>query len=255
MNKRTRSNYIKSPSPVERELRTLFNVSSPIIIFDIGSCEGEDSIRYSRLFPNSKIFAFEPLPHNVEMIKSQLDTYSVKNVRVFQTALGDTVGYADFYVSSGQKDSDVVDNDWDYGNKSSSLLPPHANNKEFFPWLKFSEKVKVPVNTLEHFCASKEIRQIDFIHLDVQGAELKVLVGTGDLINHINAVWMEVEKIPLYETQPLKQDIENFMRKHAFMKLKDTVTRIAGDQLYVSSVYLRKHPLVAARFALRIVRK
>jgi len=255
MNKKTRSNYINSPSPIEQELRALFDANIPTIIFDIGSCEGEDSIRYSRLFPNGKIFAFEPLPRNAEMIKLHLDTYGTKNVELFQIALSDAVGDADFYVSSGQKDSRVSKEDWDFGNKSSSLLLPHANNKEFFPWLEFSEKIKVPMDTLEHFCALQGVPEIDFVHLDVQGAELKVLSGAGHLINHIHAVWLEVENIPLYENQPLKQDVENFMREHGFVKLKDTVSSLAGDQFYVNSAYLWKHPLVAAKFALRTLCK
>lgn len=254
MNKRTRNNYINSPSPIEWELHALFKQTAPVIVFDIGSCEGEDSIRYSRLFPHGRILAFEPLPGNVERIKSQLAVYDAENVEVFQTALSDTVGEADFYVSSGQKDPGTADTDWDFGNKSSSLLPPHANSKELFPWLEFSEKIKVPINRLELFCASQGIHQVDLIHLDVQGAELKVLSGAGRFINHINAVWMEVEKIPLYEAQPLKQDIERFMHEHRFVKLKDTVSSLAGDQLYVNAVYLQKHPLAATRLSLRMLR-
>lgn len=222
-----------------------------MVIFDIGSCEGEDSIRYSRLFPNAKIYAFEPLPHNVEMIKFQLDKYNSKNVQVLQVALADKIGEADFFVSSGQKDKTVSKEDWDFGNKSSSLLPPHANNKEFFPWLEFPEKIKVLVDTLENFCAQNGVQEIDFVHLDVQGAELKVLYGGGDLINKINAIWMEVENTPLYEGQPLKPDVENFMQVHGFVKMKDTVSNLASDQLYVNSAYLRKRPLAALKLAVR----
>ncbi|HLO13722.1 MAG TPA: FkbM family methyltransferase [Anaerolineales bacterium] len=251
MNKKTRSNYINSPSPIKQELRMLFEANALLTIFDIGSCEGEDSIRYSRLFPNAKVFAFEPLPSNVKMLKLQLDRYGAKNVNVFQLALSDAIGDSDFYVSSGQKDPRVSKEDWDFGNKSSSLLPPHANNRELFPWLEFSEKIKVSTDTLEHFCSLQGVRQIDFVHLDVQGGELKVLSGAGSLINQITSVWMEVEKTPLYEDQPLQHEIENFMKMQGFVKLKDTVSGFAGDQFYVNSAYLWKHPLIALKFAVK----
>ena len=97
MQNKTRSNYINSPSPIEGELHLLFNANAPIVSFDIDSCEGEDSIRYSRLFPNARIFAIEPLPHNMDMIKLQVDKYGAENVRVFQVALADKIGEADFF--------------------------------------------------------------------------------------------------------------------------------------------------------------
>jgi FkbM family methyltransferase len=244
---KTRNNYINSPLSIRFELQILFGYKKQIVIFDVGSCEGEESIRYSRLFPDANIYAFEPLPNNVDMIKFQLDQYHVENVRFFQIALADHIGEADFYVSSGQKYEHVSNEDWDFGNKSSSLLPPHANNQEFFPWLKFSEKIKVPLSTIEVICDQNKIEEIDFIHLDVQGAELKVLRGAGPYLKKINTIWMEVENIPLYEGQPLKLEVETYMKGHGFLKLKDTVSSLAGDQLYVNSAYLRRHPIVAVK--------
>ena len=46
----TRESYINSPVEIENELLHFFNKKEPLIIFDIGACEAEDSIRYSDLF-------------------------------------------------------------------------------------------------------------------------------------------------------------------------------------------------------------
>jgi hypothetical protein len=99
--------------------------------------------------------------------------------------------------------------------------------------------IQVQTDTLANFCASRQIDTIDFIHMDVQGAELKVLAGAGDLISRIKAVWTEVERIPLYAGQPLKSDVERFMEDHAFLKLKDTVGAVSGDQLFVNRALVR----------------
>jgi 2-O-methyltransferase len=64
--------YISMPSPIECELRNLFGLKDPLTIFDIGSCEGEESIKHSKLFRNSKIYAVEALPDNLELIKLNL---------------------------------------------------------------------------------------------------------------------------------------------------------------------------------------
>ena len=61
-----------------------------------------------------------------------------------------------------------------------------------------------------------------------------VLKGAGDVIERIKLIWMEVEAIELYEGQPLKSEVEGFMRAHGFNLLVDTVGRVSGDQLWVS---------------------
>ena len=45
-----RDNYINSPIEIEAELLLLFQKEKVKTVFDIGSCEAEDSIRYSILF-------------------------------------------------------------------------------------------------------------------------------------------------------------------------------------------------------------
>jgi len=236
---RTRESYINSPSPIEKELKRLFNKDESLIIFDIGSCEGEDSIKYSKMFPNSKIYAVEALPNNVSLIEKNIEKYSADNIEVLPFALSNENGETDFFVSSGQYKDKQSDQDWDYGNKSSSMLPPYKH-LETAPWLKFDNVIKVKTKTLQSFCKEKNISHIDFIHMDVQGAELKVLKGAKDLLETINLIWLEVEAVELYKDQPLKSDIEKFMKKNGFYKLKDTVGGISGDQLYINRKYMFK---------------
>jgi len=230
----TRLNYINSPLVIEYELKHLFGLKDALTIFDIGSCEGEDSIKYSRLFPNAKIYAVEALPNNLILLEENLEKYSISNVEIIPFAFSDEIGLCDFYVSSGQVDGRSENQDWDYGNKSSSLLPPSKYLKEEIPWLNFSNTISVESRTLIDVCIEKGIDSIDFIHMDVQGAELKVLKGAKELIKNIKAIWLEVEAIELYKDQPLKSEVEKFMNQHGFIMIKDTVDNVSGDQLYIN---------------------
>lgn len=230
----SRDHYIKLPPPITYELLSIFNTKDNLTIFDIGSCEGEDSIRYSRLFPNSRIYAVEALQSNLLLLESNLEKYSVANVEIIPFALSDEPGLCDFYVSLGQPDEKLEDQDWDYGNKSSSLLPPNKH-LDLVPWLKFADTTRVESKTLIDVCIERGINSIDFVHMDVQGAELKVLKGAKELIKNIKVIWLEVESVELYKDQPLKYEVEEFMRQHNFVKLKDTVDSVSGDQLYINS--------------------
>lgn len=236
--------YINSPLPIDNELSSLFRRNAKITIFDIGACEGEDSVRYARRFPRSTVYAVEPLPANVELIKSTVERYGTKNVRVVPFALSDVRGTARMFVSAGRPPAVPDSDDWDYGNKSSSLLQPDRH-LELVPWVHFDDVVEVETRTLADVCVEYGLRQVDFIHMDVQGAELKVLDGFGPLMKRATAIWLEVEAVPLYRDQPLKGDVQQYLSKRGFKLSMDTVGDVSGDQLWVRKRHL---PLVRRAF-------
>jgi FkbM family methyltransferase len=237
----TFESYLNTPLVFEKELFSCFDQTSKISIFDIGACEGEDSIKYARMFPNAKIFAFEPLSTNFEKIINNISKYACSNIFAQQVALSSKVGETKFHVSSGRPDEIDSTLDWDFGNKSSSLLPPDKVT-EHHKWLAFNEEIIVKTDTLKNFCDSNGITTIELVHLDVQGAELMVLEGAHEYLKKIQMIWLEVESVSLYQNQPLKKDIEDFMAKHNFINVIDQVSDIAGDQLYLSAdLYNRKY--------------
>jgi FkbM family methyltransferase len=209
------------------------------VIFDIGSCEGEDSIRYARLFPSARIWAVEPLPANVDLIRANLARYGVDRVEVVPLALSDSVGYATLHVSSGRPDDAPADIDWDFGNKSSSLLPP-SGHLAAHPWVHFDKMIEVETDRLDALAQRYGLSGIDYIHMDVQGAELRVLDGAGALLDSVRVIWIEVEAMSLYKDQPLRADVERFMTRRGFEKRLDTVGAVSGDQLYVNTRFYPK---------------
>lgn len=222
----------------EKVLTKLFNISDSLIFFDIGACEGLSSVRYLSIFPKSKIYSFEPIPNNFLKVLENKEKHNLTNLNAFELGLSAEKGEATFYVSSGKPPNKDIptDNSTDFGNKSSSLYKP-GKTKEVHPWLEFNESITIQTETLENFCKDHRIKSIDFIHMDVQGAELMVLEGAHKMISNINSVWLEVEKIELYEKQALKKDIEDFFIKNNFTCLLNKMNHIAGDQLWVKESY------------------
>lgn len=255
-----RNHYINQPVPIEKELKILFNQKDALTLFEIGACEGEDSIKYSRLFPNSKIYVFEPLPNNIKLIKNNLLQYNISNVYYFNKALSSKEGVAEFFVSES-KPNVPAHADWDFGNKSSSLLPPDKHI-EYYDFIKFEKKIKVETSTIRHFCEKHIIAEIDFVHMDVQGAELMVLKGAENFISSIKSVWLEVSTIKMYKQQPLVNKIKSFMKDNNFILIKDCVERQQGDQLYVSKIFFPHYkalfpdlPVSKEKFLLKLIKK
>jgi FkbM family methyltransferase len=231
MNKNIKS-YIESPHPVEELLYQMFSKDDKLVIFDIGACEGEDSIRYRRIFPNSLVFSFEPLPENYELLKKNISTFSAEQIRTFNLALSDSSGNATLNVSSGSPENNEHGAEWNYGNKSSSLLEP-GQVVRAHQWLKFEKKINVETKTLHSVFEESKLEMIDLVHMDVQGAEMKVLKGAGASLKKINAIWLEVGEIEYYQDQPLKKDIEAFLAQNNFYLVKTLSQGKAGDQLYI----------------------
>lgn len=233
------NNYINSPSPIAIELGILFHSDQKIVIFDIGACEGEDSIRYANMYRHATVYSFEPLPKNFKKAQENITRYNMSNIFPFCVALGDTEGDTNFYVSTGSPEGADDLNGWDYGNKSSSLLPPNQVTIHY-DWLKFDDVITVKTTTLAQFCQKHYIEKIDLIHMDVQGAELMVLRGAGTYLDETKAIWLEVEAVSLYKDQPLKKDIEAFMAQHDFIKVVDKTDNLSGDQLYVNKHFFKR---------------
>lgn len=232
-----RENYILEETPLKNDLLRLFNSKSNLKILDIGGCEGEETIRYSRLFPKASFYIFEPLPINVRRINQNLLKYDIKNTTIIPVALSDEIGTCKLYKSSGVPENIEVGLDWDFGNKSSSLLLPQKNNNPH--WLKFNEEILVETITLDSFFTNNQLDKIDFIHMDVQGAELKVLKGAKKIIKNIKAIWLEVSEVELYKNQPLKYDIEEFMKNNGFKLIKTKMDGQIGDQFYINKSYFK----------------
>ena len=245
------SGYLATPTAAAIEFQRLFSARSPRVIFDIGACEGEDSIRFTRLFPLARIHAFEPLPANQALVRANFERFAAANASLECLALSDAAGEAVFHVSSGQPPNLFAGENWNYGNKSSSLLAP-AKEEAMHGWIEFKEDITVPTDTIDSFCARHGIGRIDLVHMDVQGAEMMVLRGAARMLPRITGVWLEVSATELYRGQALDREIARFMRARGFT-LAHAVSlgnsSGEGDHFYVNLRRLRTWPYLTAKRA------
>lgn len=101
-----------------------------------------------------------------------------------------------------------------------SLFEPDERWADLFNNLDVMRKTHqgtLNVTSLERFAGDKGIVSIDFIKLDIQGAELEVFEGAGDILDSVLCIVCEVEFVPLYVKQPLFGDVDAFLRSRGFM--------------------------------------
>lgn len=225
--------YLLEPRPHDEWMLRRFSDKENLTIFDVGACECLDSIRYQRMFPTANIHAFEANPRNVARAKETLAKFGHEEVILNGVALSDKVGELDFFCSEGAPDGKLNDQHWDYGNKSGSILEPDMEKiRSVWTWLKFQKQEHISCTTLAAYCEANQVETIDLLHLDVQGAELMVLSGAGNMIESITSIWLEVSENRFHVGQAVAGELHQFLAGHGFNCEVRLGTTIQWDELW-----------------------
>jgi len=163
------------------------------VIFEIGVHWAEDTIRIlnqSQGIPN--YHGFEPDPRNFKEIQKK--SFPV-NVKFNQCAISDKEGIMDFHLSDGRHP-----NNGNIMTGANSLRTP-KDIKEYYRWIQFDKKIKVPVKTLDSYCEALKISHIDFIWADMQGSEYDVIMGVQKILKSTRYAYLEYSDIELYQGQ------------------------------------------------------
>ena len=140
----------------------------------------------------------------------------------------------------------------------TSLLKPDLKALKFFNGFENFGKIErtrsVQTKKLDDLAT---LPPIDFLKMDVQGAELTILKNGKNKLRNCVAIQLEVSHICLYEQQPSFGDVDLWMRNngyapHCFLDVKkwsiaptirDNNFRIPFNQLLESDVLYIKNPL------------
>ena len=194
------------------------------IFFDVGANYGTDSIHIAEYDKESVVYAFEPTPVLFDYLIDK--TKHLSNYHVIKKAVSDYNGKSNFNIA-GQSD-------WG----CSSLL--EFSEKSKTEWVgrddfKVTEVIEVDVIRLEDFIVENNITHIDYLHVDTQGSDLKVLVGLGDKINIVKNGKIEAATKDniLYEKQNLLKDCVDFLDANNFEIIDICENDIHGNEVNI----------------------
>jgi FkbM family methyltransferase len=207
--------------------KALIGNKENLCIFDVGAHYGETLIEYKSVFPNARIYSFEPFDESAEIFIKNTKSYS--EIQLFRHAFSNKIGESEFYINSS--------------DATNSLLNPTLTNS----WVDDATKNKristVRTDTIDSFCAKNDIVRIDILKLDVQGGEVFVLEGAIQMLStdKINMIFTEVEFITIYQDQPLFHDVNEFLTRYDYklFGLYNTHFLENGQIAWCDAIYLK----------------
>lgn len=100
----------------------------------------------------------------------------------------------------------------------TSLYELHPDTLEMFPFFRKAGEVLERVPVLTHALDNlPDIERLDFLKIDIQGAELSVFQHGRQKLTNAVMVQTELSFIPLYKDQPVLGDVDLELRRQGFV--------------------------------------
>ena len=205
-------------------------------IVEIGAHYGEDTLRFYHFFPNATIYCFEPDPRNISIIKETI-TDIKDRIKLYPFAISDKAGTMDFYQAYSELNGKLQEKYKYIGddkykklklNNSGSSSLKKSNRYDLIN----SQKIKVNTITLDDWFNSENIKNIDFLWIDVQGAEKEVIKGCDAVLNKIKFIQIEYGETSYEGALSKKETLDMMIDKGFELILDYNPNNLSGDFLF-----------------------
>jgi FkbM family methyltransferase len=158
-------------------------IDDPRIIVDAGAHIGMSSLFFAERFPKAKVLAIEPEEHNFSLLVR--NTEDTKNIYPINAGL------------------------WGH-NAILSVQNPQTNSWGFR--LKETEQAQgIPTLTIDDIILSHNVRFLDILKIDIEGAEIEVFENSASWINNVRLIIIELhDSFRPGCTEALENSIKNY---------------------------------------------
>lgn len=179
----------------ERVLRVLkgYDIRT---VFDVGANKGEWSLMASGFFPDATIFAFEMVPGTVDTLKA--NTAPIDMIRVVEVGLSTTKGTIGISTAM---------------NTSIATAFPLKGTPSHDTM--YRQVVDCPFDTGSNVMEQHQIPSIQFMKIDTEGMDLRVIKGFGSRLDDIDIIQFEYGAFNI-ASHDLLYDFYALLKAHAF---------------------------------------
>jgi FkbM family methyltransferase len=164
---------------------------------DIGANVGFYSLCASKAVgPSGKVFAFEPAPATMSVLRTNISLNRAKNIQATQVALSDHTGETKLFL--------------DTTNNSGATSLRASQNA--------SQAVTVMLDSYDQYAAQHHIPTPALVKIDVEGAESQVLRGMSNLLSQTDrpAMVIEISELSLTQIGSSKEELFAIMVKNGY---------------------------------------
>jgi FkbM family methyltransferase len=160
-------------------------------VVDIGAALGDYAVWAGRQLSAGKLFAIEPFPRSIRLLRENLALNQIENVIVVESAIGGRDGKSGLQLVTGEAVQ--------HSTASISAL---------------AGSLAVDVMSLGSFFDEMKITSCDYLKIDCEGAEYDILFNSStDTLACIHRICMEVhDGITPYS----RKDMLKFLEEHGF---------------------------------------
>ncbi len=183
-------------------------------VLDCGAKGGNEETKWGFLEDRVIIYGFDPDKDECERLNLHAKMRGTKHFYYPLCLGGDNSDSRKFYMTKQEYSHSLYPPD----EKQNERWKQFAGNKIISGKdnLSLSRVIDIKTTNLDTWAEQNNISDVDYIKLDVQGAELEILSGGRNLLKKSLGLEIEVEFTELYIGQPLFADVDNFMRKEGF---------------------------------------
>lgn len=188
------------------------------IVFDIGANVGDVSLHFAKLVGNRGIVhSFEPDSTNYCRFQRNLNINKFSNIILNKKGLGNkNASYKIYTLNEKNKGMNRIIND----SKESN------------------EYREIQVITLDEYCETSNIKNIDLIKIDVEGFELNVLKGGIHTINNFHpTLFIELDDQNLVEQGDSAKDLVLFLEEKGYYSINASTNQIISNQTDFSNCH------------------
>lgn len=152
-------------------------------VIDVGANTGQFARAAHHVFPDARIYSFEPIPGCLETMKRRMQ--GISGFEAFGSAIGNEEGTITIHQSAF--------------SPSSSILAMTSEHTDAFPWTAGGTDVVVEIHRLDSFLPRMNLDGKVLLKIDVQGFSQQVLLGAPLTLARSDMVLVETSFVSLYE--------------------------------------------------------